>query len=80
MNSAHILLAQRLREARERLDLTQKELAEAAGFPDHQIVSQIEKGERDIKAWELATLASALSVNIQDLLGPEPIRPRCAVA
>lgn len=73
MESAHILLAQRVREARERLDLTQKELAEAAGFAAHQIVSQIEKGERDVKAWELARLASALSVNIQDLLGPVPI-------
>jgi Zn-dependent peptidase ImmA (M78 family)/transcriptional regulator with XRE-family HTH domain len=66
-------LAERLREARQRIGLTQAQLAEVAGFSAHQIVSQIEKGEREVKAWELARLAHALSVNIQDLLSDAPI-------
>jgi len=57
MESAGTVLAQRVREARKRAGLTQEQLAEAAGFSAHQMVSQIEKGERDVKAWELANLA-----------------------
>ena len=77
MDTVDGVLAQRLREARERMGLTQKQLADAAGFPAHQIVSQIEKGERQVKAWELARMAKILAVSLYDLLGPEVIvRPR----
>jgi Zn-dependent peptidase ImmA (M78 family)/transcriptional regulator with XRE-family HTH domain len=61
-------LATRIRTRREQLELTQKTLAELAGFPVHQIISQIETGERDVKAWELAHLAKALHVSVADLL------------
>ena len=74
MESVQHSLAERLREARERLGLTQKQLADMAGFPAHQIVSQIESGSREVKASELARLAKALHVSVQDLLSDESMR------
>jgi Zn-dependent peptidase ImmA (M78 family)/transcriptional regulator with XRE-family HTH domain len=71
MESLQTLLGQRVRDARKRLGLTQQELAATAGFGVPQIISQIENGERDIKAWELVRLAKALAVNVQDLLSQE---------
>jgi Zn-dependent peptidase ImmA (M78 family)/transcriptional regulator with XRE-family HTH domain len=79
MDSLRSLLARRVRDARRRLGLTQQELARAAGFPAPQIISQIENGERDIKAWELVRLANALAVTTQDLLAQESPAPQPAV-
>lgn len=64
------LLAARIREARKRLDITQQELAARAGFEAHQTISQIESGEREVKAWELSRLASALHVDLFELVAP----------
>jgi len=66
-------IAARIREARERLGLTQRDLAERAGFAHHQTVSQIESGVREVKAWELANLARVLHVAIEDLLRAVPL-------
>jgi Zn-dependent peptidase ImmA (M78 family)/transcriptional regulator with XRE-family HTH domain len=62
-------LGARIREARKRLDLSQEELARAAEFPHLQTISDIERGTRDIKAFELARLARALRVSVIELLG-----------
>lgn len=72
-------LASRIRERRDALKLTQKGLAERAGFQQHQTVSQIEKGEREVKAWELAQIAKALHLSVMDLLGEPAIEPSPAV-
>lgn len=61
-------LGARIRAARERLRLTQQQLATVAGFSHLQTVSEIERGARDVKAWELAKLARALHLTISDLL------------
>jgi Zn-dependent peptidase ImmA (M78 family)/transcriptional regulator with XRE-family HTH domain len=75
MNDLRLVLGSRIRSARERLKLSQKELAEAIGVESHQIVSQMEKGERDVKAWELAKLADILKVEISSLLeSKEPLK------
>ncbi len=69
-------LGQRIRALRERLGLSQQELADRAGFSAHQVVSQIEKGRREIKTWELANLAKVLKTDISTLLSnqePEPL-------
>lgn len=66
-----VMLGRRIREARERVGLTQSGLAIRAGFSAHQIVSQIEKGEREIKAVELVSLARELFVSVTDLLKPD---------
>ena len=72
-------LATRIRNRREQLNLTQKTLADLAGFPVHQIISQIETGERDVKAWELARLAKALHVSVADLISEPEMAPGPAV-
>ena len=69
-------LAGRIRDRRKALGLNQKALAELAGFPALQSISQIEKGQRDVKAWELVRLAKALRTSVADLLaeeGPQPV-------
>lgn len=65
------VIGHRLREARRKFGLRQKEVADRAGFPAHQIISQIEAGKRDIKAWELAAMAKVLKFNVMDLLADE---------
>jgi len=70
------LLAERIRAAREKIGLTQNQLAEMAGFSSAQIISQIEKAERDIKAWELFNLARALKTDVAEILSegaPVPV-------
>jgi len=69
------LLAERIRAAREQLGLTQNQLAEMAGFSSAQIISQIEKAERDIKAWELLNLAKALKTDVAVLLAENASTP-----
>ncbi|MCL0048467.1 helix-turn-helix domain-containing protein [Dehalococcoidia bacterium] len=49
-----------MRTSRERLGLSQEELANRAGFSVHQMISQIEKGKREVKAWELVNLVKVL--------------------
>lgn len=71
MESAKKALGVRLRTARHKLGLKQKEVADKAGFPAHQIISQIEAGKRDVKAWELATLTKVLKINVVDLFAEE---------
>ena len=48
--------------------MSQRELAEAVGFGSHQIVSELERGQRDVKAWELARIADALHTSLPKLL------------
>jgi Zn-dependent peptidase ImmA (M78 family)/DNA-binding XRE family transcriptional regulator len=62
-------IAGAVRAAREAVGLTQAALAAAAGFASLQIVSAIETGQRDVKAWELAKLARALHTSVDVLLG-----------
>jgi len=73
------LLAKRIRAAREQLGLTQNQLAEMAGFSSSQIISQIEKAERDIKAWELLHLARALKTDVAALLAENASAPMAHV-
>lgn len=66
-----------VRTAREALGITQAALAAAAGFASLQIVSAIETGQREVKAWELVKLARALHTSIDVLLGlNEPAEAR----
>ncbi len=50
-------LANLLKNERESLDFTLKEVSEKVGFNNYQTLSSIEAGEREVKAWELAKLA-----------------------
>lgn len=62
------VLGARIQQARQKLGLTQRQLAEQAGLPAHQIVSQIEKGKREVKAWELVRIAQVLYTDVNALL------------
>lgn len=72
MDNRKELLGNRIRDARIRLSFTQQRLAKEAGFSSSQIISQIEKGERDVKAWELFNIAEALRVETSHLLKEAP--------
>jgi len=71
MDDRRKLLGGRIRDARIRLSYTQDQLAKESGLSSPQIISQIEKGERDLKAWELFTIAKALYLEISELLSEE---------
>lgn len=62
------VLANRIRASRERLRMTQDQLAAKSGVGSHQTISQIETGEREIKAWELAKLATVLCIDFNALI------------
>jgi len=53
------------------LDFTLKEVSEKLGFNNYQTLSSIEAGERELKAWELAKLASIYGRDIDYFLSLE---------
>ena len=62
------IIAYSVRDRRKALGMSQRQLAEAVGFGSHQIVSELERGQRDVKAWELARIADALHTSLPALL------------
>ena len=62
------VIGQRVLLRRRALGLTQKELAEACGFP-YQVISGLERGRQSIYAERLAVLADALGVSMDYLAG-----------
>lgn len=68
MNQTYRLLGQHIKTARTQIRLSQAELAHQMGFSSHQIVSQIEKGEREIKSHELFRIAKILCIDFYRLL------------
>jgi Zn-dependent peptidase ImmA (M78 family)/transcriptional regulator with XRE-family HTH domain len=64
-------LGQRLKSIRERLALTQQEVAQHLGFSSYQIVSYIESGKRELKASELVKLLRLYHKDISDIFPPE---------
>ncbi len=69
-------MGDRIKAFRKRLNLTQKDLAIQMGFNSPETVSQIERGDRELKAWELVKLAKLLSVNLNDLLSIEELQEK----
>ncbi len=62
-------IGQRIKAERERKKISQQKLATALGWNHHQIVSDVEQGKREIKAWELYEIAKFLHVDIDLLIG-----------
>ncbi len=62
------VLADRLKKARESAGLTLGEAASRLGFANYQTLSNIEKGERDVKAGELALFARTYFCSLNSLL------------
>lgn len=61
------IFARNLREIRVKQGLSQEELADIAGL-HRTYVGSVERGERNISIDNMERLASALKINIQDLL------------
>ncbi len=70
MSDLRMALARNIRAAREKMGWRQEDLAQVIDAKSSEIVSQIEKGGREVKAWELSRIADALHVEFQDLLSP----------
>ena len=65
------LLAERLREAREYLDLSQEEVAKAVGIP-RAAVSLVESGQRRVDALELKKFAALYDRPVSYFTGEVP--------
>ena len=63
-----------VRERRSALGMSQQMLAERAGLPAAQTVSEIEQGKRELRAVELVRVAQALHTDPTALLGIEAPR------
>lgn len=58
-------IGRRIKEERSRLKLTQDELIRDAQLDwDRQTLGQVENGDRDIKAWELAKISAVLRLDM----------------
>ena len=64
-------LGKKIRKHRERLKLKQADLATKMGFNSAETISQMERGDREIKAWELVELARHLFVSVSDIIGDQ---------
>ena len=71
-------LGQRIREARHAAGLTQKQLADAVGWADHQSVSNAERGISDVPAPRLRQIAQTTNKPITFFLDESvsPDEPR----
>ncbi len=69
------IFARNLREIRIKQGLSQEELADIAGL-HRTYVGSVERGERNISIDNMERLASALNINIQDLLIDDQQPPR----
>jgi XRE family transcriptional regulator, fatty acid utilization regulator len=77
MEDLKIRIATAIREIREKLKITQSQLADMIGVGSAQIISEIEKGSRDVKAVELAKIERALKTDIFSLIDSKPtVQPK----
>lgn len=53
-----------IKKEREKARLSQADLANRAGLPARQSLTEIEAGKREVKAWELAKIAQVLGLDI----------------
>lgn len=65
----NLLFGARIKYYRERLSLTQKELAEKIGYNSSAVISRIEKGLQTIPLSKLLDFCEALQCEPYDLLG-----------
>lgn len=68
MSSIYAELGKKVKELRERRNLSQEKLAELLGIP-RPAVSQIENGTRTVSADELINMSKTLGIHVESLLG-----------
>lgn len=69
-HNARKIFARNLKEIRAKANLSQEELADLAGL-HRTYVGSVERGERNISIDNMERLASALAIDIKDLLKHE---------
>ncbi|QSA97839.1 helix-turn-helix domain-containing protein [Methylococcus sp. EFPC2] len=69
-HNARMIFARNLKEFRSKNRLSQEELADMAGL-HRTYVGSVERGERNISIDNIERLASALKINIKELLNDE---------
>lgn len=69
-HNARKIFAQNLKELRAKANLSQEELADLAGL-HRTYIGSVERGERNISIDNIERLASALAIDIKDLLKRE---------
>lgn len=62
-------LGERIKNRRIELGMTQQELAKKIGLADRSSIAKIETGDRPIRVEQLAEVASALKIDVQELVG-----------
>ena len=61
-------IGQRIRDQRNRLGMSQQELAEAVGYTSKVAISRIEAGQINVPMDKMARIAKCLDVRVSDLL------------
>jgi len=64
----------KIREFRKRAGINQTQLADAAGYSDHAVISRIERGETGVTIDKLIDIAEALNVSPSELIGESSSR------
>lgn len=67
-DSFNLMAGKKLKEIRESLNLTLQDVSNKMGFNNYQILSSIEKGERQIKANELMLLSRLYNVDFKEIV------------
>jgi Zn-dependent peptidase ImmA (M78 family)/transcriptional regulator with XRE-family HTH domain len=68
MEETNLYIGKSIRKLRESWNLSQRELAEVLHLNHPQSISEIEKGDRALKAYELTILSSFFHIDIAELL------------
>jgi transcriptional regulator with XRE-family HTH domain len=70
----YIFIGSRVREARQKKGLSQKDLAERLNFESATSISLIEAGERKISIYDLERAADVLNEDIAYFLGEQKVK------
>lgn len=63
------IVGNRIRTKRERMNMTQSELAETLGYKTRDMISRIESGAINLPMDKVVAIADALHMTVSDLLG-----------
>ncbi len=69
------IIGQRIKDIREGVGMSQKDLATALAYESPTAISLIEQGQRKVSVEVLEKIAYVLQVNMKDLLGDKEERP-----
>lgn len=69
------IIGQRIKDIREGVGMSQRDLATALGYESPTAVSLIEQGHRKVSVEILEKIAHILQVNMKDLLGDKEEKP-----